>query len=268
MKKIKKYFYVYKMALLEEYTYKYNVLISLPIYIAIITIFMGLWKNIFRELGNNIINGFSIFHMLWYLLISECLWLSMASKTITDEVTEDIKTGKVIYMLIKPYYYPLFLLVKYFGAISLKLVVFSVISVSFGYVFLGSLGNFNLMGFIFAIIGILVGILINSMIRLIISVGAFWIEDSRSIHRIYNKLSIVFGVIFPIDILPSYMQSIFSYLPVYPIIQGPVRMLMSCDIKFFLKNILPIQIVYIVLLFSYLSYIYKKGLKVITTNAC
>ena len=81
--------------------------------------------------------------------------------------------------------------------------MFGFVGIFIGICFVGPLQNFNMLNILFILPVVVLGILINSTIRIIISILSFWIEDSTPFHWVYDKLILVLVTLFPIEMFPK-----------------------------------------------------------------
>ena len=81
--------------------------------------------------------------MIWYVLITECMWYGNRNKSLTEGISEDIKSGSIAYNLNKPYSYLIFIITKHFGEITLKFIFYFIISILLGFIYVGPLNNFS-----------------------------------------------------------------------------------------------------------------------------
>ena len=118
---MRKYLYIYKSTLIKNLTYIYNILIGFIYFFIIMIVLMNLWQYIYED-PSNMINGYTLNQMMWYVLITEALWYATKNKVLTNEVSQDIRTGDVAYKINKPYNYIFYIMAKYFGEITLKTI--------------------------------------------------------------------------------------------------------------------------------------------------
>lgn len=107
--------------------------------------------------------------------------------------------------------------------------------------------------------------MINSVIRIIISIISFWIEDSTPFHWVYDKLILVFGTLFPIEMFPKVLQPIMKFTPIYVVTYGPTKLIINFTMQNFI-NILIAQIIYLVIVVFFVIYLYEKGVKKLNVN--
>ena len=117
---MKKYIYIYKATLIENLTYIFDIIFGFLNFFIMMIVFLNLWGYIYQD-SSQIINGYSMQQMIWYVLITECLWFGTRNKILTTQISEDIKTGNIAYNINKPYNYVYYIISKHLGDITFKL---------------------------------------------------------------------------------------------------------------------------------------------------
>ncbi|MBR2241292.1 MAG: ABC-2 family transporter protein [Clostridia bacterium] len=261
---MKKYFHIYKATLNESVQYISSVLISFISFFIIMFVFINLWQYVYQD-ESQLINGYSMNQMIWYVLITEVLWFGTRNKTLTKQISFDIKTGNIAYNINKPYNYVLYMIARHLGEITIKLILFIVFGILLGTVMVGKIPEFNFAYIPLILISIILGILINSVIRITISVISFWIEDSTPFHWIYDKLILVLGTIFPVEMFPKWLQPIIKCTPVLAVTYGPAKLIIDFSFGMFWQ-IIAVQTIYLVISSSILLVLYKIGTKKLNVN--
>ncbi len=93
---MKKYLHIYTTTLIESVQYISSVFISFISFSVIIYVFINLWQYIYQD-PNQLINGYSVNQMIWYVLITEILWCGTKNRTLLNQISQDIKTGNISY---------------------------------------------------------------------------------------------------------------------------------------------------------------------------
>ena len=114
-------------------------------------VLINLWEYIYSD-PNEVINGYTIEQMMWYVLITETLWYGTKNKILTNEISQDIRTGNIAYNINKPYHYIFYIMAKYLGEITIRLVLFSIVAIIAGVCFIGPIPNFNFANIPFILI--------------------------------------------------------------------------------------------------------------------
>lgn len=139
---MRKYLYIYKATLIENLSYIANIFIGFINFFVMMFIYLNLWQYIYSD-NTQIINGYTIEQMIWYVLVTEVLWYGSRNKILTREISQDIKTGNIAYNINKPYSYVIYIIAKHLGEITIKLILFAIVGVIIGICFVGPIQNFN-----------------------------------------------------------------------------------------------------------------------------
>jgi len=261
---MKKYFSIYKMTFLESIQYFGNLFFSFITFTLTIYIFLCLWEYLYQD-SSNLIEGYSLTQMIWYVLLTECMWYGNKNRTLLEQISDDIKSGSIAYNLNKPYNYLIFVIFKHFGEVTLKFISYFVVSVILGFIFVGSIEGFSLINLPFILISIILGVIINSLIRITISLLSFWLEDATPFHWIYDKLLLVIGTIFPVELFPKLLQPIIKCTPIFVVNYGPAKLFIDFSFSMF-NSVFVAQIIYIVIIIFLAGIIYRKGVKKLNVN--
>lgn len=261
---MKKYLYIYKATLIENVNYIANILLGFINFFVMMFVFLNLWEYIYSD-NTQIINGYTMQQMIWYVLITEVLWFGSRNKILTREISQDIKTGNIAYNINKPYNYISYIISKHFGEISIKLVLFTIVGIIIGVAFVGPIQNFNIVHIPFILLTIILGVIINSVLRIVISIISFWIEDSTPFHWVYDKMILVIGTLFPIEMFPEFIRPIIKYTPIFVITYGPAKLIIDFSTKSFIQIVIA-QIIYLVISIAIITILYNKGVKKLNVN--
>lgn len=261
---MKKYLFIFKASILENLQYKSRIILGLVSFTIHIFIFSCLWKYLYSD-TSQLIEGYSYSQMIWYLIVTETLWYGTRSKILVEQITQDIKTGNVAYNINKPYNYVIYIVSKFFGDIAMQLIIYIIVAVTTGIIFVGPLEGFQLVNIPLILIIGLFGITINALIRIVISLLSFWIEDAIPFHWLYDKIILILGTLIPIELFPKWLQKIAKYLPSYVVVYGTARLIVKFSMDVFYKVLLA-QFIYLIIVVLIIIIIYKKGVKKLNVN--
>ncbi len=93
---MKKYFYIYKTELMSNLAYFFNILAGFISCFLMLFIFLNLWKYIYSD-SNEIINGYTMNQMIWYVIITEILWMSVGGRLLCRKISDDVRSGNIAY---------------------------------------------------------------------------------------------------------------------------------------------------------------------------
>lgn len=260
---MKKYLSIFKTTLINELQYVSDIVLGFLSFLIKIFIFLQLWNYLYDD-PSSLIAGLSKDQMIWYVIMTEMIWYGTRNKTLVSQVTNDIKCGGIAYTLNKPYSYVIYIISKHFGEISIKFVLYLLLAIVTGFIFVGPI-DFNIISLPFIILVFLLSFIINAIIRLIISMLSFYIEDSTPFHWLYDKIIIILGIIFPIEVFPLFLQPILKFTPIYVITYGPAKLVIDFEFNIFL-TILIVQIIYLIGTTLLLTFMYRKGVRKLNVN--
>ncbi len=260
---MKKYFYIFKTAITEKISYLLNLLFTFIFFCLIIFILLSIWNYIYAD--TQIINGYLLNQVMWYVLLAEVLWFGGHNPIFIDDVSNDIKTGNIACKINKPYNYIFFSLAKYLGDIFLQMIVFLLIGIFIGCIFIDFIQNFNIKSILPIVTTYTFGIIINSLIYIIISLSSFWFEENKPFIWIYDKIIVIFGIVFPLEMLPDWLKPLTMYTPVFVSVYGPVKLTIDFSMNIFYK-VMTAQFLWFIGLIILALYIYQKGAKKINSN--
>lgn len=261
---MRKYIYIFKASFMESLQYIMNILLGFISFFILLYIFLNLWNYIYSD-STSLIEGYSKTQMIWYVVITEIMWFGTRNQTLTRQISNDIKSGTIAYNINKPYNYMFYIIARHVGEIAIKFFLFLGVGVLFGYLFIGTLPGFSLKTLPMLATVFLLSILINSFIRIGISLISFWIEDAGPFHWIYDKLIIVIGTLFPVEVFPEWFQPFIKSSPIYVITYGPAKLVINFSSNMFL-NVLLAQSLYILITVFILTLLYRRGVKKLNVN--
>ena len=225
-----------------------------------------LLKYIYGESGTGqIINGYSLNQMIWYLIISECLVNSAKCSQISKTITNEIKTGSIAYKLNKPYNY-YFYSISSFMAKSCFMILFTVpTAVLMGLIFVGLPASFTIAQILPCLLVFLFATFLSWCFYGAVGILAFWVQDATPFHWIFSKLFMLFGMFFPIEFFPKGIQPIIRYSPVYSIMSGPSSLVANFSWNAFFEIIIS-QVIWCIIIIFIGLLIFNLGKRKVTSN--
>lgn len=261
---MKKYLFIFKSELMSSLQYVLNILVSLIGYFLIMFIFLHVWKYIYSD-PKEIINGYTMNQMIWYIMITEVLWYVSAGKRYCKKIVEDVRGGNIAYNISKPYNYIIYSLSAHLGSRLTSAVLYTAFGLLLGYLLLGSFPNITILSIIPILVTGVLAIIINTLLVTFIGLLSFFIEDANPFYWLYSKLLLVLGITFPIEYFPKVIQIFLSYSPIYVVSYGPAKLFTDFSWNNF-THILIAQIIYLFISYILCLLIYKKGVKKLNVN--
>lgn len=261
---MRKYLMILKSEFMSNIAYIANVISGFLGYFLILYIFLNLWKYMYSD-PNELINGYNMNQMIWYVIITEILWSVLAGRRLCNKIIEDVKGGNIAYNINKPYSYIGYSLSSHLGGALLRIIIFIILGILTGLLFMHSFPSINILEFIIVFISMIFATIISSLLIIFIGLLSFIMEDSSPIYWVYSKIILVIGTIFPIEYFPVYLQGILKYSPIYVVSYGPAKLF----VDFSWSNTLAIflaQIIYIIIAYLLCTLIYKKGVRNLNVN--
>ena len=256
---MRKYMVIYRSVLMEHLQYAGNIALGFISYFMIIFILIQLWDYMYAS-PDELISGYTKEQMIWYVMMTEMIWFGARSSTVTRQASTDIRGGNIAYLMNKPYHYTLYILAKYTGEWSIQLPMFALLSAGMGILMVGKLPDFHWLTLLLVIPCIVLGITINAVFKLCISLLSFWMEDSNPFQWLYDKLILVIGTIFPVEIFPASLQPILKLTPIYTVCYGPAKLIVDFSAGKYVE-ILSAQVLYLLAGCVLMFFLYAKGVK-------
>ena len=109
---MKKYFYIYKTSFIEAITYIPSILFKFVSFFVMMFILFNLWEYMYSD-PNELINGYTMGQMTWYVIVTEILWMSLGGRKLCRKISDDVRGGNIAYNLNKPYNYLSFIYLRH-----------------------------------------------------------------------------------------------------------------------------------------------------------
>lgn len=261
---MRKYVVIYRSVLMENLQYAANIAMGFISYFLLIFVFISLWDYMYAAPGD-LIAGYTKEQMIWYVMITEMIWFGARSSTIRQQVSSDIRGGNIAYLVNKPYWYPLYILAKYTAEWNIQLPMYAALTVVTGVTMVGGIPGFRGITLLAAVPCIVFGMTIHAVFKICIGMLSFWIEDSNPFQWLYDKLILVVGTIFPVEIFPGALQPVLKLTPIYTVCYGPAKLIVDFSVEKYLEILLA-QAVYLAVGCAILCWIYERGGKKLYVN--
>ena len=261
---MKKYLYIYKSEIMTNLQYITDVFISFIAFTLLIFIFLNLWNYIYSD-PNEIINGYSKTQMIWYVIITEIMWMSLSGNSLSRKISNDVRSGNIAYNLNKPYNYIEYSLFSHLGLVTMRYTIIGLLGLILGFLFLKTIPNITLLQIPLILLCSILGMIINIILIIMISLLSFYIEDAHPFYWLYSKVIIIVGLLFPIEFFPLFLQPIIKFSPIYVICYGPAKLFVNFNYMEFI-NVIIAQCIYLILSILFCHIIYRKGVRKLNVN--
>lgn len=255
-----KYFAIFKLSFIHTLK-NYKALIGLSIFlITCLLIFANLWKIAATKIGAVDLNPDLL---LWYIAFNE--WVLVSLPHVHEDMEEDLRSGRLAYILPRPISYLGSTFAEAMGALSVNLIILGIVTFAFSWWQVGTL-PFQASGLAFSIVfGIMAGV-VAVLFKMIIGLSAFWLREVSPFFWVWEKLLFMFGgLMLPLAVYPKWMQTMAQFTP-FPAILGE-RSALALDF-----NLQSVTHVFLSLTlwgaFSLLALflMYRKGLKILNVE--
>ena len=261
-----KYLSIYNTSFKQESKTLGNQITAVFSFVVIIYIFQQLWTYIYGGSGGGeLINGYTLNMMIWYMIMAEVLMYSINVRSVTKAFSNDIKSGKIAYQLNKPYNYYFYQIFSQSGIFTWKIIFLIPTGLIMGLVLLGPIANFSAWYILPILLSLILANLLNCVIYGAVGLLAFWIEEATPFTWIVQKFVMIFGLFFPPEFFPNWLQPFINYSPVYAMMSGPCKLLASFDWQLFMYTTIS-QVSYILIFMSLGILLYKSGTKKVNVN--
>lgn len=252
------------MSLKENITYVPSLVFRFISFFINMFAITSVWRFIYDD-PSKIINGYTFSKMIWYLLIAEVFGYASGDSMIS-EIEEDVSSGTIAYKVNKPYQYIFYNYARSLSDSLIRFVMYGVVATLIATVFAGPLDvNLNIINILCILITAFLAISINSLIKILISLSSLWVEDSEPFHWIYKKIILLFGIFFPIEMFPKFLQPIISASPVFVTLYGPTKLVLDFSYNFFI-DVIGFQLIYLLIVIILLFIVYGRGVKKLNVN--
>ncbi len=254
---VRKYYAIFGLSFHHSLK-NYKALIGLSVFlITCLIIFAHLWKIAAAKTG---VVNLNPEQLLWYIAFNE--WVLISIPETQEEVEEDLRSGRLAYLLPRPVSYLGATLAEGLGTLCVNLLVLGAVTFSFTWWQVGSLPFPPLGLIIVAVLGLLAGLL-ALIFQMLIGISAFWLQEVSPFYWIWEKLLFMFGgLMLPLTVYPQWMQTVAYFTP-FPAILGE-RSALALDFNpFAVAGLFGSLIGWGILGVICLSVLYRKGLRIL-----
>ncbi len=257
MAKIEKYISIFRLSVLHAIK-NYKALIGLSVFLmACLVIFSNLWKIAAAKIGAS---DFNADQLLWYIAFNE--WILVSIPDIEEEMEEDLKSGRLAYLLPRPISYLGATFSEAIGTLFVNLAVLGTATFLFTWWQTGAL-PFHAAGFMASIfLGAIAGV-IAVIFQMSIGLSAFWLHEVSPVYWIWEKLLFMLGgLMLPLAVYPDWLQTVARFTP-FPAILGERSALALTFNSSALASVGSAMILWGSLAVILLLILYRRGLRIL-----
>lgn len=237
-----RYIFISRISARQQWIYRGEMLTRALSTVLFLGVFVALWTTAYSYNQQDVMVGYTLPQILWYLAMTETVALS--TSRIFLDISEAVKAGNLAYTLIRPMSYPLNQVAHSLGDSAprfiLNLLTASVV------IWLGA-GEFSgsWPGFVAFLLMAFLALMLDALIAVLIGLTAFWLEEVLPVFFIYQKLLFTIGGLFlPLEMFPVWLQRIAEWLPFRFITNAPALVFVHFDLKVFVTCVVG-QVTYI-----------------------
>lgn len=260
--RLAKYLAIFRIQLANRLAYRGDLLTGSLSIIVFLWVFLQLWRATYQAMGGGSIAGLSLQQTLWYLLMTEAIYMS--KPRLARGISEAVKDGSVAYLLNKPYN---FLLYQFSIGLADSLSRFGFNLLSGGaLVWLLVSAPPPVAGWPLVLLTVLLAWMIDFCIQALIGLAAFVSEDVAAYEWIYSKLVFILGgMLIPIDFFPAWLRQIAQALPFAYSMYGPARLFVEPGLERF-WFLLAAQLGWLAALGVLAAIAYQRGMQRLAVN--
>jgi ABC-2 type transport system permease protein len=261
VKGLRKYAVIARVHVQNAFNYRAQLVSGMMFYTLFIFVFFSLWQAIYQ--GGEV-NGYTHGQVVWYLIITELVTFG-CRLFLVSQINEDVKTGAMAYMLNRPVHYIAYQAAAAAGNVLVNLLFFGSLAAVLGFAFVGPVPDFQWAGLPFMLLSGLLGIVLQFLCLMSVGLSAFRLEDNSAVYLIFQKFIFMLGVFLPVEFLPGWLQGIARVLPFSYVAWAPARLFVGFSWEL-LAQVLPMQLLWIVLMLALSIALYRDGVKNLQAN--
>jgi ABC-2 type transport system permease protein len=221
----------------------------------ILYIFMRLWTAVYTETGAQRLGGLTLRQMIWYLVITESIFIS--SPRVSAEIDEDVRTGRLSVQLLKPLSYGIAKMAQVLGERSIRFGMNAITGMVVALVLVGPI-EFSATGLAMFALVLPLAFVVDFLGFFAIGLCAFWMESTIGLTLIYARLTMLLGgMMMPLEVFPAAVQPIVRALPFASMVYGPARVFVTADRTVFIHALLAQAAAFVV--FACIAWIVERA---------
>lgn len=261
-RKLSKYYAVFLVSLKNHTVYFNDIIWSNIIYIIRVLVIVLMLKAIYSTKASNNI-WYSLQELCWSLIFVQALVTS--KPRISDEVSNEIKSGQIAKYLLNPISYVDFKFLEHFARFIYNLTISIFVWLILGFLMLWSIDT-SINWFVAGMILVFLAIFINFFSYMLIWLSAFFISDAEWLRTIYWALERVFAWnILPIPMFPLLLQTLIFYSHFAYTWYTAWLIFVRFDSNTFIRY-LYMEIIWSLFFYLACVFVYKKALKKLVIN--
>lgn len=188
--KTAKYLSVFRITLQNHFAYIADFLTRTVFLLVILFIFTQLWETTFSVSGKEIIAGYTLQKLLWYLVFTEAI--VMAMPRLIDKVETEVKQGDIAYFLNRPLSYIGYHYCGYLAEALIRVTINLWVGGLLIYILYDGI-EWTWVTVPTTLLLIISALTLQFLIIMGLSLSSFWIEEVRGYELVYSKMVMILG---------------------------------------------------------------------------
>ncbi|MBI2622878.1 MAG: ABC-2 family transporter protein [Candidatus Levybacteria bacterium] len=262
---LRAYLLVVKNTWEETVAYRFNfVMWRLRVVLQILTLYF-LWLAIIPNKAS--IFGYDQSQILTYIL-GTSIFSSVILSTRSHEIGEQINRGDLSNFLLRPINYFFYWFARDLGDKAMN-ILFATVELTILFFILRPplIVQLNLLFIIFTFISAVLALILYFLFNILLGFLGFWSPETWAPRFIFmTVISFFAGGLFPLDILPKAMFSVFQLLPFPYLLYFPLKVYLGKMTLFEMSNGIFISVLWILVLHWMAKLIWLRGLRLYTAQ--
>ena len=241
------YLAIMKNIFKTQLTYRFNLFVEMFNPFFSLAVMWFVWSAIYGSSPTPVIGGYTFSAMITYVAIASVMrmytWLGTE-----NDVEQEVKTGSIISLLIKPISYPFYCFARDTCGAGTWTVVTRAPVIIFAFLILGISGPASPLFFLSAFLGYVV----NYLMTFLTAMWCFWtVGDIWGIRFARQMIAeVASGAIVPLTFFPVWAQGAFNLLPFQAVFYAPLSIYIGMASGNAIAGTLAVQLAWIGLLFA------------------
>lgn len=259
---MKKYLYGFRVIFLDAFHYRFNTILHLSLGNVSTLVTILFWALIYRSNGKDVINGFSLSHMVAYYLVSSIVRGGVLSNS-GFLYAAWIKGGGLNSELLKPYSINASLYFRNLaGYLTGIFPQFILVALLLPVLAKGGGCPFHFPNLLFALAFLAVSTISSHMVWSILGLTAFWLEEANAVMWSFAVLfNMISGMFLPLDFFPQAILSVLKWLPFSCWIYLPTKIYLGLVVPGEIGALLAVNVIWITVLWGLYRMVWTAGIR-------
>jgi ABC-2 type transport system permease protein len=261
---MKKYWHVIGIGIQNNLTYRFNYLTRTLFSFIPLFAMLSLWSTVYAAKGQgSALGGYTQAQMIFYYLLVAVVDVLTAVNEDDWQIAADIREGNISQFLLKPIDYLWYRLCLFFAGritfIAMACVPLAIFIFCFRNYFVGPVNDEAMLAFP---VSLLLTALLQFFVSYTMAMLAFWLlEISTLIFILFAFEYLASGHMFPLDLLPAWIQHVLYFTPFPYQLYVPIGIYMGKLAGADLWHGLLAQFLWVLLAYFFARFMWGRGIK-------